>query len=196
MEFAETSLKGAYLIKPKVFRDERGFFLEFWNEKVFAENRITAKFVQDNHSLSTEKGTLRGLHFQLPPLEQAKLVRVTKGSIYDVIVDLRKDSQTFKKWESFELSAPASPDKQTRLASRGGDNFEMLFVPRGFAHGFVTLEENTEVIYKVDNLYSSEHDSGIIWNDPDLKIDWPIKNPILSNKDSQLQLFKDFNSPF
>ena len=181
MKFIETSLKGAYLIKPKVFRDERGFFLEFWNEKVFAENGIDAKFVQDNHSLSLKKGVLRGLHFQLSPNAQAKLVRVTRGKVYDVIVDLRKNSETFGKWKGFELSA---------------ENFEMVFVPRGFAHGFVTLEDNTEVIYKVDNIYAPDHDSGIIWNDPTLDIDWPIKNPILSEKDSNLQNFKDFNSPF
>jgi dTDP-4-dehydrorhamnose 3,5-epimerase len=181
MEFVETSLKGAYLIKPKVFRDERGFFLEFWNEKIFAENGIDVKFVQDNHSLSAKNGTLRGLHFQLPPNAQAKLVRVMRGKVYDVIVDLRKDSETFGKWEGFELS---------------GNNFQMLFIPRGFAHAFLTLEDNTEFMYKVDNFYAPESDSGIIWNDPDLAIDWPVKEPILSKKDGNLQNFKNFNSPF
>jgi dTDP-4-dehydrorhamnose 3,5-epimerase len=181
MEFVETSLKGAYLIKPKVFRDERGFFLEFWNEKIFAENGIDVKFVQDNHSLSAKNGTLRGLHFQLPPNAQAKLVRVMRGKVYDVIVDLRKDSETFGKWEGFELS---------------GNNFQMLFIPRGFAHAFLTLEDNTEFMYKVDNFYAPESDSGIIWNDPDLAIDWPVKEPILSKKDGKLQNFKNFNSPF
>jgi len=181
MEFVETSLKGAYLIKPKVFRDERGFFLEFLNEKIFAENGIDVKFVQDNHSLSAKNGTLRGLHFQLPPNAQAKLVRVMRGKVYDVIVDLRKDSETFGKWEGFELS---------------GNNFQMLFIPRGFAHAFLTLEDNTEFLYKVDNFYAPESDSGIIWNDPDLAIDWPVKEPILSKKDGKLQNFKNFNSPF
>ena len=181
MEFVETSLKGAYLIKPKVFRDERGFFLEFWNEKIFAENGIDVKFVQDNHSLSAKNGTLRGLHFQLPPNAQAKLVRVMRGKVYDVIVDLRKDSETFGKWEGFELS---------------GNNFQMIFIPRGFAHAFLTLEDNTEFMYKVDNFYAPESDSGIIWNDPDLAIDWPVKEPILSKKDGKLQNFKNFNSPF
>lgn len=181
MEFIETSLKGAYIIKPKVFRDERGFFLEFYSEKVFAENGIDAKFVQDNHSLSVEKGVLRGLHFQLPPNAQAKLLRVTRGRILDVIVDIRKSSPTFGKWEKFEIS---------------GKNFEMVFVPHGFAHGFVTLEDNTEIIYKVDNFYAPESDSGIIWNDPTLNIDWPIKNPTLSEKDAKLQNFKDFVTPF
>src|SRR3989339_2205700 len=181
MEFLETSLKGAYIIKPKVFRDERGFFLESWSEKVFAENGIEVKFVQDNHSLSVKKGVLRGFHFQLPPYEQAKLVRVTRGKIFDVIVDLRKGSKTFGKWESFELSA---------------EKFQMLFIPHGFAHAYCTLEENTEFMYKVDNFYSPEADSGIIWNDSYLNISWPIKDPILSEKDGKLQKFKDFNSPF
>jgi dTDP-4-dehydrorhamnose 3,5-epimerase len=181
MEFIKTSLEGAYLIKPKVFRDERGFFLEFWSTKKFAENGIGARFVQDNHSMSARKGVLRGLHFQIPPNEQAKLVRVTRGKVYDVIVDLRKDSPTFGKWEGFELTA-------------GG--FEMLFIPRGFAHAYCTLEDNTEFMYKVDNFYAPESDSGIIWNDPTLKIDWPMKEPILSEKDSKLQNFKDFVSPF
>ncbi|MDI6778366.1 MAG: dTDP-4-dehydrorhamnose 3,5-epimerase [Patescibacteria group bacterium] len=181
MEFIETSLKGAYLVKPKVFRDERGFFLECWNEKAFVEKGIDAKFVQDNHSLSSKYGVLRGLHFQLPPNAQAKLARVTRGKVYDVIVDLRKDSPTYGKWEGFELS---------------GDNFEMLFIPRGFAHAYCTLEDNTEFVYKVDNFYAPESDSGIIWNDPTLNINWPIKDPILSEKDSKLQFFKSFNSPF
>jgi len=181
MEFIETSLKGACIIKPKVFRDERGFFLEFWNEKVFAENGIAAKFVQDNHSLSVKKGVLRGLHFQLPPNEQAKLVRVTRGKVYDVIVDLRKNSETFGKWEGFELSA---------------ENFQMPFIPRGFAHAYCMLEDNTEFIYKVDNFYAPESDSGIIWNDPDLAINWPTKDPILSEKDSKLQELKNFKNPF
>lgn len=181
MEFLETKLKGAYLVKPKVFQDGRGFFLEFFSEKVFSAQGIDVKFVQDNHSLSANKGVLRGLHFQLPPKTQAKLLRVVKGKIFDVIVDLRKDSPTFGKWESFELSA---------------ENFEMVFVPRGFAHGFVTLEDNTEIIYKVDNFYAPEFDSGIIWNDPDLKISWPVENPILSEKDGKLQSLKDFQNPF
>lgn len=181
MEFLETSLKGAFIIKPKVFQDERGFFLEFYSEKIFKKNGISVRFVQDNHSLSVKKGVLRGLHFQLPPNEQAKFIRVIKGKIFDAIIDLRKDSPTFGKWEGFELTA---------------DNFQMLYVPRGFAHGFVTLVENTEVIYKVDNFYAPESDLGIIWNDSDLAIDWPVSNPILSEKDVKLQGFKDFNSPF
>jgi len=181
MEFQKTSLKGAFLIKPKVFQDERGFFLESYSKKKFLDFGIGADFVQDNHSLSVTKGVLRGLHFQNPGDTQAKLVRVTKGAVYDVIVDLRKDSETFGKWEGFELTA---------------NNFFMLYVPRGFAHGFVTLEDYTEFQYKCDNFYNPRSESGIIWNDPDLKIFWPIENPILSEKDKKLPLFKDFKSPF
>ena len=181
MEFVETSLKGAYVIKPKVFQDERGFFVESYSEKVFKENGINAIFVQDNHSLSVKKGVLRGLHFQLPPNEQAKLVRVTRGKVLDVIVDIRKNSPTYGKWEGVELSA---------------ENFRMLFVPRGFAHAFLTLEDNTEFMYKVDNFYAPESDSGLLWSDTDLNIDWPIENPILSEKDGKQQLLKGFKNPF
>ncbi len=178
MEFIKTKFKDAFLIKPKVFSDHRGFFLESYSEKVFQENGINAHFVQDNHSLSVSKGVLRGIHFQKSPFAQAKLVRVTRGSIYDVIADLRKDSSTFGQWQSFELTA---------------SNFLMLFIPRDFGHGFCTLEDNTEFMYKVDNVYAPEADSGIIWNDPDLKIDWPIEKPILSEKDEKLPYFKEFN---
>lgn len=181
MEIKETSLKGAYLIKPRVFRDTRGFFLESYSRKKFAEAGIKADFVQDNHSLSVSKGVLRGMHFQGPEDTQAKLVRVIKGRVFDVIVDLRKKSETFGKWEGFELSS---------------ENFLILFVPRGFAHGFCTMEDNTEFEYKCDNFYNPEKEGGFIWNDPDLKIDWPVKNPTLSEKDGKLHFFKDFESPF
>lgn len=182
MEFIKTKFEGAFVIQPKVFEDHRGFFLESYSKELFAKNGITADFVQDNHSLSVEKGVLRGLHFQLPPNAQAKLVRVVAGSVYDVIVDLRKDSATFGEWEGFELSA---------------ENKKMLFVPRGFAHAFCTLEENTEFVYKVDGRYAPESDSGIVWNDPTLAIKWPIEGePIISQKDANLQKFKDFKTPF
>ena len=181
MEFIKTTLKGAILIKPQVFRDERGFFLESYSEKIFKDNGITANFVQDNHSLSLKKGVLRGLHFQKPPHTQAKLVRVTRGKVYDVIVDLRKNSETFGKWEGFNLSA---------------ENFHMLFVPKGFAHGFITLEDNTEFQYKCDAYYDKESEGGIIWNDPDLNINWPVENPILSDKDKLLPKFKDLEPLF
>ncbi len=165
------------MIKLQVFEDERGFFLENYSAKKFKEAGIENVFVQDNHTMSVQKGVLRGLHFQKPPYTQAKLVRVTSGKVLDVIVDLRKDSKTFGQWQSFELSAK---------------NKWVLFVPRGFAHGFCTLEENTEFEYKCDNFYAPESDSGIIWNDKDLKIDWPIENPILSEKDQKQQTFGEF----
>lgn len=181
MEFQKTKLKDAYLITPQVFEDARGFFLESYSKQEFAKNGIEIDFVQDNHSLSTKKGVLRGLHFQKPPYAQAKLVRVTRGKVYDVIVDIRKDSETFGKWEGFELT---------------GENKKMLFVPRGFAHSFLTLEDNTEFLYKCDEFYHPESDSGIIWNDPTLKIDWPIAEPVLSEKDAKLGFFKDLQLPF
>jgi dTDP-4-dehydrorhamnose 3,5-epimerase len=181
MKIEKTTLRGAYLIKPRVFDDERGFFMENYSEKKFKEAGIEARFVQDNHSMSVSKGVLRGLHYQKPPYSQAKLVRVTRGAVYDVIVDLRKDSPTYGKWEGFELSAK---------------NYYMLFVPKGFAHGFCTLEDYTEFQYKCDNFYDPKSEGAIIWNDSDLKIYWPIENPILSEKDKKAQLFKDFNSPF
>jgi len=181
MEFVPTKFKDVWLIKPKVFQDKRGFFLESFSQKVFQEKGIEIDFVQDNHSLSVNKGVLRGIHFQLPPHAQTKLVRVVSGSVYDVIVDLRRKSSTFGQWEGFNLNA---------------DNFLMLLVPKGFGHAFCTLESNTEFLYKVDEFYTPKLDSGIIWNDPTLAIDWPVKIPILSKKDKKLQFFKDFQSPF
>jgi dTDP-4-dehydrorhamnose 3,5-epimerase len=181
MEFIPAKLKGAYIIIPRVYQDSRGFFLESYNQRIFQEQGIENEFAQDNHSLSVEKGVLRGLHFQRPPHTQAKLVRVTRGAVFDVIIDLRKDSPTFGQWESFKLSA---------------ENFKMLFVPRGFAHGFVTLEPGTEFQYKCDNLYAPESDAGIIWNDPDLGIEWPLDAPILSEKDSALPPMKEIDNPF
>lgn len=182
MEFIPTKFKDAYLIKPKVFQDARGFFLESYSKVKFEEAGININFVQDNHSMSVKKGVLRGLHFQAPPFSQTKLVRVTHGKVYDVIVDLRKESKTFGTWQGFELSS---------------ENFLQLLVPRGFAHGFLTLEDNTEFLYKCDEFYHPEADSGITWNDPDLKIDWPMKeNLIISEKDSGLGFFRDFISPF
>lgn len=176
MQFIRTKLEGVWLIKPQVFQDERGFFLESYSQKEFKKQGIDVDFVQDNHSKSVKKGVLRGLHFQNPPYTQAKLVRAVKGSVFDVIVDLRKSSPTFGQWEGFTLSA---------------ENFDMLFIPKGFAHGFCTLEDNTEFLYKTDEFYAPESEGGIIWNDPDLKIDWPIKDPILKERDKKWPRFKD-----
>jgi dTDP-4-dehydrorhamnose 3,5-epimerase len=176
MKVTETSLPGVLLIEPKVFGDHRGFFMECYNKKLFADYGLEFDFTQDNHSLSQQAGTIRGLHFQLNPKAQTKLVRVTRGAIYDVVVDIRKGSPTFGKWQGFILSA---------------DNKRQLLVPKGFAHGFCTLVENTEVQYKVDEYYSPEHDRGILWNDPALGIDWPTANPILSDKDTKHPLLAD-----
>jgi dTDP-4-dehydrorhamnose 3,5-epimerase len=181
VRFIETELNGAYIIEPVVHKDHRGFFLESYSRKVFEDAGIRADFLQDNHSLSKQKGVIRGLHFQNPPHAQSKLIRVVKGSIYDVIVDLRKKSPTYGKWFPVEISA---------------DNFKMLFVPTGFAHGFCTLEENTEVIYKVDAFYAPDSDAGIRWNDPDLKISWPVTDPVISEKDKSLPFLRDIENQF
>jgi len=181
MDFIETDLKDCFLIKPVVHKDERGFFVESYSEREFVKHGISCSFVQDNHSLSINPGVLRGLHFQKPPHAQSKLIRATKGAILDVAVDLRRSSPTFGQWRSFELTAT---------------NFNMLFVPAGFAHGFCTLVSDTEVQYKVDTFYAPQSDSGVRWNDPSLSVVWPITDPVLSVKDNQLPFFKEFESPF
>ena len=152
---------------PKAFADERGFFLESYKESEFKTNGIDVEFKQDNHSKSA-KNVLRGLHYQLEPHGQGKLVRVVTGKIFDVAVDIREGSPTFGKWVSAELS---------------GDNRQMLWIPSGFAHGFLTLEDNTNVLYKATNEYNKESEGGIIWNDPDIAIKWPVNEPVLSEKD-------------
>lgn len=170
MKVISTKLQGVQLIESTVFGDHRGFFMESYNKQVFNEHGIDCEFIQDNHSLSAEAGVLRGLHYQLSPKAQSKLVRVAVGAIYDVVVDIRNGSPTFGQWEGFILSA---------------SNKRQLFVPQGFAHGFCTLVPQTEVLYKVDEFYSPEHDRGISWNDPALNIQWPLMSPILSDKDTQ-----------
>ncbi|CUS97443.1 dTDP-4-dehydrorhamnose 3,5-epimerase [Candidatus Kryptobacter tengchongensis] len=158
------------IIEPTVFEDNRGFFMETYSYREFERVGIKEKFVQDNHSKSV-KGVLRGLHFQIEPFAQSKLVRCIKGEIFDVAVDIRPESATFKKWFGLILSE---------------ENKKMLYIPKGFAHGFVVLSEVAEVEYKVDNFYSPEHERGIIWNDPEIGIKWPFENPILSPKDMNL----------
>ena len=171
MEIVEKVLTDAFLLKPRVFKDDRGYFYESYNEEVFESlTGIQANFIQDNHSYSS-KGTLRGLHFQKGEAAQAKLVRVTKGSAYDVAVDLRPDSPTFKQWYGVELTE---------------HNHLQFFIPRGFAHAFVALEDNTIFQYKVDNYYSSVSDGGVIWNDEELAINWPELKIELSEKDRNL----------
>ncbi len=181
MNLIETTFVGVYLIVPTVFEDARGFFMESYNENKFLQNNLNYRFVQDNHSLSKEKGTIRGLHYQLTPKAQTKLVRVLSGAIYDVVVDIRKNSPTFGQWQGFELSAA---------------NKHQLLIPKGFAHGFCTTLPETEVFYKVDDFYSPEYDRGIAWNDPDLGIDWPTTYPILSDKDKKHPLLMDAENNF
>lgn len=176
MKLISTKMQGLFIIEPAVFGDNRGFFMESYNVQKFKELGMEYPFVQDNHSLSMETGVLRGMHYQLNPKAQTKLVRVSAGAIYDVVVDIRKNSPTFGQWAGFILSAA---------------NKRQLLVPKGFAHGFCTIVPNTEVLYKVDEYYSPENDRGIAWNDPSLAIDWPTTNPILSEKDSKHPLLKD-----
>ncbi len=180
MEIEHTFIKDLLVLKPKVFKDGRGYFLESWNEKKFAECGITSQFVQDNQSLS-QKGVLRGLHFQNPPFAQAKLVRVINGSVLDIAVDIRKNSPTYGKYFSIVLSA---------------ENKTMFFIPEGFAHGFLTLEDNTIFAYKCAGYYNKDSEDALLWNDPDLNIDWGEKNPSLSEKDIAAKSFKTFESKF
>jgi len=179
--FQATGIPGLWLYAPKVFKDDRGFFMESYNQATFEAQGLSLAFIQDNHAYSRTKGVLRGLHFQFPPRAQTKLVRVTHGEVLDVVVDLRAGSPTYGQWKSFVLS---------------GENFLQLLVPKGFAHGYLTLTPDVEFLYKVDDVYAPDCDSGIVWNDPDLGIDWGITDPVLSPKDTQLGRFKDFKSPF
>jgi dTDP-4-dehydrorhamnose 3,5-epimerase len=181
MIVAERNLKGVFEIQLKPIADRRGFFMRVYDDEIFSEYNMNRKWVQENHSLSVEKGIIRGFHFQFPPHAETKLVRVIAGEILDVFIDLRKDSPTFGKWDSIRLSA---------------ENKRMIYIPRGLAHGFCTLSENCQVIYKVDNYYSPESEGGIIWNDPDLDIEWPVKDPILSEKDSNAKTFKEFQDKY
>lgn len=182
MNFIDTPIKDLMIIEPKIWKDERGYFYESYNETIFKKAGINHQFVQDNQSFS-QKGTLRGLHAQANPYAQGKLVRVIQGRVLDVAVDIRKDSPTYGQYYSVELS---------------GDNFRMFWVPPGFLHGFVTLENNTIFTYKVTGFYDKDSEIGIMWNDADLNIDWQIdlSEVILSEKDRQLGNFKDLSSPF
>lgn len=182
MIFTKTKIPEVVVIEPKIFGDQRGYFFESFNQKEFKENIGNVNFVQDNESKSTY-GVLRGLHFQKPPFAQAKLVRCIQGKVLDVVVDVRKDSPTYSKHITLELSE---------------ENKKQLFIPRGFAHGFVTLSKEAVFAYKVDNWYAPEYDSGIIWNDTALNIDWRIdtEDIILSSKDQQLSTFTELKTPF
>ncbi|MBI1222132.1 MAG: dTDP-4-dehydrorhamnose 3,5-epimerase [Bacteroidetes bacterium] len=180
MEVKEIHLNGALVIQPRVFYDERGYFFESYNRDSFIKAGIDEVFLQDNQSLS-QKGAVRGLHFQAPPFAQGKLVRVTRGAVYDVIVDIRKNSPTYGRHFGIELNE---------------ENFTMLWIPAGFAHGFSTLKDNTLFQYKCTQVYNKPSEGGLLWNDKDLNIDWKVNEPILSEKDLLNPGLKEFNSPF
>ena len=183
METQKLAIEDVVLCIPHRFQDARGFFVETWNDRVFREKVADVSFVQDNHSLSVPPGTVRGLHFQRPPTAQGKLVRVTRGSVVDVAVDLRRGSPNYGRHVKAVLTA---------------DKGEQLWIPAGFAHGFCTLEPNTEFLYKVTDFYSPADDGGLIWSDPDLAVDWQLdgRKALVSPKDEKLPRFADFASPF
>ncbi|MCS7076209.1 MAG: dTDP-4-dehydrorhamnose 3,5-epimerase [Bacteroidia bacterium] len=180
MKIHTTPIPDVWVIEPQVFSDSRGYFFESYHRDKFKQLGINANFIQDNESLS-HKNIVRGLHFQAPPYAQGKLVRVAQGKVYDVCVDIRKNSPTYGKYFGIELSA---------------ENHLMLWIPEGFAHGFSVLEDNTLFLYKCTNIYHRGTEGGILWNDPTLGIDWKVDNPIVSEKDKQLPTFDAFISPF
>ena len=182
MEMTETRLWGVKLLKPNRFGDHRGFFAETYSQRGYAALGVGATFVQDNHSLSAAVGTVRGLHFQAPPHAQAKLVRCGRGAIFDVAVDIRRGSPTYGRWAGYTLSA---------------ENGAQLYIPVGFAHGFATLEPDSEIIYKCSDYYAPETEGALRWDDPDIGINWPLSaSPVLSGKDATAPLLAGFNSPF
>ena len=175
-------LQDVKLVQPRRFGDHRGFFAETYSRRVYAEMGIDDEFVQDNHSLSAEAGTLRGLHFQGPPAAQAKLVRCGRGALFDVAVDIRKGSPTYGRWVGYELSS---------------ENGAQLFVPAGFAHGFVTLQPDTEIVYKCSDYYAPDCEGALRWDDPAIGIDWPLTvDPVLSDKDAVAPSLAELDSPF
>ena len=180
MKIIKTEIEGLLIIEPRVFEDKRGYFFESWSKDAFENAGLDINFVQDNQSLSS-KGVVRGLHFQNPPFAQGKLVRVLKGSVLDVAVDIRKNSPTYGKYLSAHLSE---------------ENKTMFWIPPGFAHGFSTLEDNTIFSYKCSGVYNKESEGSLMWNDTDLNIDWQIKNPIISKKDQNSELFTNFKTKF
>lgn len=180
MTIQETSIKDLLIIQPRIFTDDRGYFYESYNKGSFKKLGLDLNFVQDNQSLS-QKGVLRGLHFQNPPFAQGKLVRVIQGSVLDVVVDIRSKSPTYGQYEKVKLS---------------GENKTMFWIPPGFAHGFVTLENNTILTYKCTSDYNKDSEGVLIWDDPSLNIDWGVKNPLVSEKDQLGDLFENFQSQF
>ena len=180
MEVIKTNLEGVVVLKPRVFEDARGYFFESYNKKAFEAAGITEEFVQDNQSLS-QKGVLRGLHFQNPPHAQGKLVRVINGSVFDVAVDIRRNSPTYGNWFGLELNE---------------ENKTMMYIPAGFAHGFLTLRDNTVFAYKCTNTYNKASEDCLLWNDPEIGIDWNFDNPLLSDKDLEGKLIRNFETMF
>ena len=180
MDIIKTPIEGLLVIQPTVFEDDREHFFESWSKKSYQNINLDLSFVQDNQSLS-QKGVLRGLHFQNPPFAQGKLVRVIKGAVFDVAVDIRKDSSTYGKYYSIRLSE---------------SNKKIFWIPPGFAHGFMTLENNTIFTYKCTEVYNKESEEALIWNDKDLNIDWGVKDPLVSEKDMLAGNFRDFKSKF
>jgi len=176
MIFTETELKGAFIIELELLEDERGFFARTWDKKLFEENGLNSRIAQCDISYNKRKGTMRGMHYQIPPFEEAKIVSCIKGKIFDVIIDLRSGSETFKNWTSVELS---------------DQNKKMLYIPEGFAHGFQTLEDNTLVSYQISEIYSPEHARGIRYDDNAFQIDWPLKKTVISKKDLAYQSYKE-----
>ena len=181
MNVIETKLPGVVIVEPQVFGDHRGWFMESWSRKTMEAHGLNCDFVQDNQSYTARKGTLRGIHFQQYPMAQTKLVRVTRGAVMDVAVDLRKDSPTYRQWVAVELSA---------------ENKKQLFIPQGFGHAFLTLTDDVEFVYKCDNFYSKEHDRNIRFDDPELCVEWGIADPILSEKDASAPFLKDSDCNF
>lgn len=177
----KTPIEGLLVLTPRRFGDARGFFSESWNAQTMADAGINLEFVQDNHSLSARAGTLRGLHFQTPPMAQDKLVRCGRGALFDVAVDIRSGSDTFGQWFGVELSA---------------ENGRQLLVPIGFAHGFVTLQDDTEICYKCTAPYAPECDAGIAWNDPSIGVEWGVSDPVLSDKDATAGVLEQVGTPF
>ena len=176
MEIRKTELEGVYVVEPAVYGDHRGFFMESWSKRAFEAAGLHYDFVQDNHSSSTVKGTLRGIHYQRGEKAQAKLVRCVHGAVLDVAVDLRGRSPTYRKWVAVELSA---------------ENKRQLLIPRGFGHGFVTLTDEVEFLYKADGPYAPEADGGIRWDDPEIGVEWGTGSPVLSEKDSRSPYLRD-----
>ncbi|MDR0239919.1 MAG: dTDP-4-dehydrorhamnose 3,5-epimerase [Deltaproteobacteria bacterium] len=181
MQIRETGLPGLRILNPKVHKDHRGFFLESFREEFFQNLAEPVHFVQDNHARSEEAGVLRGLHYQAPPAAQTKLIWVGRGAAFDVVVDLRRSSPTYGKSYGLVLTS---------------DNFLRVLIPKGFAHGYMTLEPGTEFHYKVDHYYSPENEGGLRWNDPALQIDWPDRTPIMTERDNNWPLLADLPAIF